>query len=247
MLQRLDDGPLTVSELAEPFDVTLTAITQHVRSLERAGLIHTTKVGRQRTCTLDPETLGRAEAWIHQRRQSWQNRTRPTRAPSQPTRLDPTEEHLMTTDLAHDTLIFERHLRRPAGDVFNAYADIDQRVLWSAPSDDEVVIFESHDFSVGGVDRFICGPKSAPSFAGTTRYHAIVDGETIVFTERLTDLDHNLAAVSLVTWHVGPDGDGSKLTIVDQVTSIVGSGPIDGSRHGYNAMLDQLEHHLDPR
>ncbi len=128
--------------------------------------------------------------------------------------------------------------------MFDAYADIDQRTVWSAPSDDEIVIFETHDFSVGGADRFICGPKEAPSFAGTTHYHAIVDGETIVFTERLTDLDDNLSAVSLVTWNVVADGSGSLLTIIDQVASIVGDGPIHGSRHGYTAMLDQLAKHL---
>lgn len=131
--------------------------------------------------------------------------------------------------------------------MFDAYADIEQRTIWSAPSDDEVVIFETHDFSVGGVDRFICGLRESPSFAGTTRYHAIVDGETIVFTERLTNLDDDLSAVSLVTWHVTADGDGSLLTIIDQVTSIVGDGPIHGSRHGYTAMLDQLTEHLTTR
>lgn len=153
----------------------------------------------------------------------------------------------MTTDLAHDTLRFERHFDHPPRVVFDAYADIDQRTIWSAPSDDEVVIFETHDFTVGGTDRFICGPKESPSFAGTTRYHAIVDGETIVFTERLTNLDDDLAAVSLVTWAVTADGEGSMLAIVDQVTSIVGDGPIDGSRQGYNAVLDQLAAYLATR
>ena len=153
----------------------------------------------------------------------------------------------MTTDLAHDTLRFERHFDHSPRVVFDAYADIDQRAVWSAPSDDEVVIFESHDFCVGGVDRFICGAKESPSFAGVTRYEAIVDGETIVFTERLTDLDDRLAAVSLVTWTVAPAGDGSVLTIIDQVTSIVGDGPIHGSRHGYTAMLDQLAMHLNAK
>ncbi len=153
----------------------------------------------------------------------------------------------MTVDLAHDTLRFERRFDHPPRVVFDAYADVDQRTVWSAPSDDEIVIFEDHDFSVGGVDRFICGPKASPSFAGVTTYHAIVDGETIVFTERLTNLDDDLSAVSLVTWAVTADGDGSLLTIIDQITSIVGDGPIHGSRHGYNAMLDQLTKHLDTR
>ena len=146
----------------------------------------------------------------------------------------------MTLDLAHDTLRFERYFAHPPGVVFNAYADMDQRTVWSAPSEDEVLIFETHDFTVGGVDRYICGPKDAPNFAGTTRYEAIVDGQAIVWTERRTNLEDDLSAVSVVTWTVSPDGEGSKLTIVDQITSVVGAGPIEGSRHGYGAMLDDL-------
>lgn len=151
----------------------------------------------------------------------------------------------MTVDVVHDTLRFERVLAHPPDVVFAAYADVDQRVLWSAPSDDEIVIFESHDFAVGGVDHFICGLKESPSFAGTTRYELIVDDEVIVFSERLVATNGDLLAMSLVTWAVTPDGKGATvLTITDQVTSAAGDGPIHGSRDGYNAMLDQLDAHL---
>ncbi len=149
------------------------------------------------------------------------------------------------TDIVHDTLRFERTLSHPPNVVFAAYADIDQRVAWSAPSADEVVIFESHDFVVGGVDHFICGLKDSPEFAGTTRYEHIVDGEVIVFSERLVTTAGDLLAMSLVTWSIAPGEIGTTvLTIIDQVTSVAGDGPVDGSRQGYIAMLDQLEKHL---
>lgn len=153
----------------------------------------------------------------------------------------------MTVDLAHDTITFERRLTHPPKAVFDAYADVDQRTIWSAPSPDEVVIFERHDFSEGGVDTFTCGLKESPHFVGTTRYEAIVDGETIVFTERLTSIDGALLAISLVTWSIAAEGDGAILTVVDQVTSVVGTGPIEGSIAGYGAMLDQLERYLARR
>lgn len=57
--------------------------------------------------------------------------------------------------------------------------------------------------------------------------------------------DGTLQAMSLVTWNVRPDQQGSRLTIVDQVTSVDGDGPIEGSRVGYTAMLGQLANHLD--
>lgn len=74
MLERLDDGPLSVSALAEPFPMTLTAITQHVRTLERAGLITSEKYGRQRICSVERRTLARAEEWIGARRRTWERR-----------------------------------------------------------------------------------------------------------------------------------------------------------------------------
>ena len=151
----------------------------------------------------------------------------------------------MSTPIVHDTIRFERTLAQPPHVVFAAYADVDQRVIWSAPSDDEIVIFESHEFAVGCVDHFICGLKESPSFAGTTRYEHIVDDEMIVFSERLVTTAGDLLAMSLVTWALTPDGGGGTvLTVTDQVTSAAGDGPIVGSRHGYNAMLDHLGAHL---
>lgn len=74
MLERLDDGPATVTALAEPFDISLSAVTQHVRVLERANLITSAKHGRQRMCSLERDTLRRAEAWLVERRLSWERR-----------------------------------------------------------------------------------------------------------------------------------------------------------------------------
>ena len=101
----------------------------------------------------------------------------------------------MSTPIVHDTIRFERTLAQPPHVVFAAYADIDQRVIWSTPSDDEIVIFQSHDFAVGCVDHFTCGLKESPSLAGTTRYKHIVDDEVIVFSERLVTTAGDLLAM----------------------------------------------------
>jgi len=153
----------------------------------------------------------------------------------------------MTTTyvLDHDTIRLEHSYAQPPSAVFRAYADIDLRSQWSAPSDEEEVVFDAHDFRVGGVDEYRCGLKGQMSFSGTTRYEHIVDDEVIVYTERLVTTAGALQAMSLVTWRVVADGPGSRLSIVDQVTSVDGEGPITGSRHGYAAMLEQLAYFLD--
>jgi len=74
MVERLSRGPASVSELAKPFDMSLPAVVQHLQVLEASGLVTTRKVGRVRTCTLDPGALTLAEKWINDRRAMWERR-----------------------------------------------------------------------------------------------------------------------------------------------------------------------------
>ena len=68
MLERLGQGPASVSELARPLSMSLAAVVQHVQILETSGLVRTQKVGRTRTCSLNPAALRSAEHWISERR-----------------------------------------------------------------------------------------------------------------------------------------------------------------------------------
>ena len=72
LLDRLSRGPMSVSNLAEPFDVTLTAIMQHLQVLEENGLVHTEKTGRVRTCRIEPTGFDVLEQWIRAHRSQWE-------------------------------------------------------------------------------------------------------------------------------------------------------------------------------
>jgi DNA-binding transcriptional ArsR family regulator len=74
MVVRLSRGPVSVSELARPFDMTLPAVMQHLQVLEASGLVRSEKIGRVRTCRIEPKALSRAEAWFTGRRASWERR-----------------------------------------------------------------------------------------------------------------------------------------------------------------------------
>ena len=71
MLGRLTRGPASVSELARPLDMSLPAVMQHLAVLEGSGLVRSEKVGRIRTCRMEPEALSLAEQWINRRRIEW--------------------------------------------------------------------------------------------------------------------------------------------------------------------------------
>jgi DNA-binding transcriptional ArsR family regulator len=74
MIERLSLGPASVSQLAEPLDMSLPAVAQHLQVLEAAGLVKTQKIGRVRSCTLDATAMSTAERWINDRRIQWERR-----------------------------------------------------------------------------------------------------------------------------------------------------------------------------
>ncbi len=71
MLERLSSGPMSVSRLAEPFNMSLAAVMQHLQILEDADLVKTEKSGRVRSCRIDTAGLDSATKWLGERRPQW--------------------------------------------------------------------------------------------------------------------------------------------------------------------------------
>ena len=76
LIARLSRGPATVNELAEPFPITLQAISRHISVLEAAGLITRTRDGQRRPCHLAPSALEQLTGWIDQYRLTTERRFR---------------------------------------------------------------------------------------------------------------------------------------------------------------------------
>lgn len=74
IVERLSRGQATVSEIAEPYAMSLPAIVQHLAVLEASGLVRSEKIGRVRTCRIDTATLSLAEQWFNRRRAEWDQR-----------------------------------------------------------------------------------------------------------------------------------------------------------------------------
>ena len=74
MIDRLLDGPASVSELARPLSISLPAVVQHLHVLEDSGVVSSHKLGRVRTCAIEPAALSMAERWIGERRALWEER-----------------------------------------------------------------------------------------------------------------------------------------------------------------------------
>ena len=74
ILQRLAQGEARVTELADPFDMSLNAVSKHIRMLERADLVRRRRVGRDHFLSFNPQPLESAVAWIAEQRAVWTSR-----------------------------------------------------------------------------------------------------------------------------------------------------------------------------
>jgi DNA-binding transcriptional ArsR family regulator len=74
LVEKISHGPISVSRLAEPLDISLAAVVQHLQVLEESGLVRTEKAGRVRTCKLERAGLSVAEQWIGHLRSTWERR-----------------------------------------------------------------------------------------------------------------------------------------------------------------------------
>jgi DNA-binding transcriptional ArsR family regulator len=74
MVERLSRGPAPVTELARPLAMSLPSVMQHLEVLRAAGLVHSKKIGRVRTCSIQPKALSRVEQWLNARRLEWDQR-----------------------------------------------------------------------------------------------------------------------------------------------------------------------------
>jgi DNA-binding transcriptional ArsR family regulator len=74
VVERLLNGPATVTELARPFNMALPSFLEHLRMLEESGLVRSAKVGRVRTVRIVPKRLVHAATWLERQRTIWEQR-----------------------------------------------------------------------------------------------------------------------------------------------------------------------------
>ncbi len=158
--------------------------------------------------------------------------------------LDPVAAHVRAGDcpVVQATLRFERTIAAPAERVWNAYADIAQRSVWSVP-DGDAVEYDASDFVQGGVDEYRCGPPDDLANDVTTRYHHIDTAHSFVSTSEIRR-EGTPVSVDTTLWTLDTDGESTTLSIVVQVTSLVGAGMLDGYRNGHERTLDHLQEFL---
>lgn len=151
-------------------------------------------------------------------------------------------DHAAAAAMPQTTMRFERRIAAPVEQVWGAYADLDRRAVWSVP-EGEAVIYDASDFTPGGVDEYRCGPPDDLASHVTTRYHQI-DAPHLHVASNEIRRNGEAMAVDLSQWVLRSDGESTIVTIIVQVTSLVGDEMLDGYRNGHERTLDHLEKYL---
>lgn len=143
------------------------------------------------------------------------------------------------TALAHATIVMERTYNATPERVFAAWADVEARKRWSAPTEGIRIEYEAADFREGGVDVSRCIEPGNTDYVARVTYIDIRPDARILFAE---DVSHGAARVSaaLISVEISPENAGSRLLLTMQIASLDGSNMEAGYQFGWSSALDNL-------
>lgn len=144
----------------------------------------------------------------------------------------------------HGTIRLERRFKAPVARVFAAWAEPGARAKWDVPGR-WVIAEQSFDFREGGRELKRFGPRDDPRFVADTLYLDIVPNRRIVFSYSMTSRAERVS-VSLTTVDIVPDGQQTKLLLIEQVAFLDGKDNQANREEGLDSMLDKIGESVAP-
>lgn len=229
---------LTVSAVADRFEVTRPAISKHLKILNECGLISMTKKGRERYCQIQVRNLVPAFMWLDQFRDLWEDR------------LDNLEAYLIhlqtknTTamEISKDrTLTIERTFNASRKLVWEAWSDPKHIANWWGPKGVKVEVLE-HNFEVGGKWKYKMAMSNGSDFISQGQYTDIVELEKIVTT---ADFKPMTAGVILIMLFV-ENGDQTDFTfhVIHSTPEYCKQQEKMGFYNGWGSVFDHLAEYV---
>lgn len=143
----------------------------------------------------------------------------------------------------HDTIVLERTYKASPARVFAAWADVEARKRWSKPNAATDIVYDRHEFRVGGLDVVRCGEKGDLRWHAEVRYLDIAENARIVCAESISEAGKR-AACAMVTVELTATGKDTHQTVTLQIAALDGGGMIAGYREGWDPTLDNLADEL---
>lgn len=134
----------------------------------------------------------------------------------------------------------ERTLPLAPEQLWHVLTDATMRERWGAPGADIIMKVVNADFTVGGIERHICGPADAPEFEVETRWYRIEAPSDAAFTETV-EIGGGAIATTLVTYRIAPKDAGSQLFVHVAVSSFCGPDAALEFKEGWMGGLANLE------
>lgn len=237
IVERLAEGECTVGELAGPHNVSLPAISQHLRVLEDAGLLEQTPSGRVRRCALRGAPLSTAFSWIVQYRIFWEDMLEDI-AEKVEGEEKPMTETKAKTEKATGTVRLSRVFKAPRERVFNAFLDPDAMVKWLPPHGYTAHIYKSEP-RVGGTYRmsFSSLDKKDTAFFGG-KYVEIQTNRLLRYTDKFETDNPEMQGEIKVTVTFKDVPGGTEVNIVQE--GLPKALPLDGAVAGWRQSLENL-------
>jgi uncharacterized protein YndB with AHSA1/START domain/DNA-binding transcriptional ArsR family regulator len=239
IIERLAEGECTVGELAEPHDVSLPAISQHLRALEEVGLLEQTHSGRVRRCTLKATPLSAAFSWIVQYRIFWEDTLDEIAEKVEGRGVTMTTTKARTnTTTGTGTVRLKRVFKAPRERVFNAFLDPDAFAKWIPPNGYTAHVYK-FDPKVGGAYRmsFSSLDKKDTHFFGG-KFLEIKPNERLRYTDKFESDDPVMKGEMKVTITFKDVPGGTEVRIVQEgLPKVI---PIEGAMLGWSQSLENL-------
>lgn len=151
----------------------------------------------------------------------------------------------MPFETTPDTIISKRRLEVPPDRVYRAWADEEERRQWDVPGDGWVIESFSSDFREDGIETSRFGPEGDPVAESFGRYLLIQPGQRIVSAGVMRSArTGEVSSATMLTLQFEADGDGTKLTLIDQSVYLGAGETVDMREEGWTTILDKLTAHL---
>jgi uncharacterized protein YndB with AHSA1/START domain len=241
ILERLAGGDRTISELAARFDMTLPAVSKHVRVLERAGLAVIRREGRARRCTLVASPMREAALWIAQYRAYWDERLDRLASYLEDTLREEEEARMAGADARPAfRLEIRRTYEASRERVYRAWTEVEALKRWHAPADAVVALAEA-DVRVGGQWRIHMQGEDGNEHRVSGEYREIEPPRRLVFTWQWDH--HRPDYVMVVTVDLHERGGQTELVLTHE--GFRSEEDRTGHAQGWDALLTKLAASLE--
>jgi len=239
ILTHLQQGPSTAGEVAAPFAMSRSAVSQHLRVLEDAGLIERTVTAQWRTCVLRTEPLDEVASWVDSHRRLWDERFDLLDQRLQ--RPHDTQGESEMTETDQKTFTITRVFDAPRSAVWQAWTDPDEAAAWWHP-DGLVTPRDTVDLDVrpGGSYRYTMVAPDGGTYPTGGVYREVVEPERLVFTWADPGDPQDVAPVITVTL----EDLGAQTRMTFRLDGHGGQPGDDGVYDGWDSAFDVLGEHL---